>query len=79
MSGSQLKLPPHLRQQSAPPETGPAEGKGRRGATPGPQTASDMVKFTTPLGSVTCPPGRIKLNWYDGGMPKRGEAEDRQD
>ncbi len=79
MSGSQLRLPPHLRKQSSPPEAGPKPGAGKDAETPGSRTASDLVKFTTPLGSVTCPPGRIKLNWFDGGMPKRGARDDTKD
>ena len=82
MTESNLKLPPHLRQPTEParvPEAEPTEQVKVAAdpvfdhAQPLPVLGEDTVTVTTPLGSVTCPPGRLKLNLLHGGMPKRGD------
>lgn len=45
--------------------------------TPPMRRTRDQVTVTTPLGSVTCPPGRLKLNLLDGGMPSLTEIDPR--
>lgn len=74
-----LKLPPHLLEAAKQAEA-QAERRAERQADaleqplladsnrpdariPRPTTVE------TPLGSVTCPPGRLKLNLLHGGMP----------
>lgn len=69
MAQHRLALPPHLRPKAdAAPTPQPLPDP-----VPAPKRATDMVQVTTPLGTVTCPPGRLKLNLLHGGMPKRGD------
>ena len=65
MAPSNLKLPPHLRVVEPRPET-----PGQPALEPVVAARQDQVTITTPLGSVTCPPGRLRLNLLQGGMPK---------
>ncbi len=77
MPDQQLKLPPHLTRPpaGAAPADGAAATAGNRPPRTAteplpPERASDMVSVTTPLGTLTCPPGRLKLNLLQGGMPR---------
>ncbi len=85
MTTPNIKLPPHLRQPTEPsrtPDPDPEPAAVQEAvpvfdpSTPLPVFDPDAVTVTTPLGSVTCPPGRLKLNLLHGGMPKRGGQSD---